>query len=708
MKMRIVAAALCAFALFPSLSARADDFTLDGVFSKEPLWGRQYADVNWAPNGKYFTYVTRSQDVLVPESLMRYDVAAGTSHPWIHVGDLGGAKETPSVVAWSPDSSKLALSAGGALWIVSVAGGKPWKIADDVDDALWSPKGDAIAYAHEGDLYDAAVTSRRATIRVTKGGVADTLLNGTLDWVYPEELSIEHGFRWSPDGTHIAYLRLDEKPVTNFPLVDFLVTDNKVNYERYPLAGEKNPRASIRVVDLATLSDRLVYDAAPHDEYVANFDWVPKSLTLETEIFDRREQHMRVDLYAKAAAPAKTIYSQSSQSWVDVQPLPRWQPDGSSVWLLDRDTTAGIYVRGRDGSLRKQSGDYRVFKIDGVLKNGSVVAEAGYPTRRDRSLISVSRTGTVTNLTPVAGGHYVTVAPTNDRFVDTRGTLNDPWETDLVTVAGLASKTLVAQNTTLKGEMLPTEMLSVPSQYGPLDAYMIKPPNFDATKKYPVVVYVYGGPDAPTTGNEFGGWNSAYEQLLARLGVIVFSVDGPASQVDSDAHVRLLLNNFGPGSLLGQEIGAKYLATLPYVDATRIGIWGWSFGGYETCYAMTHSKLFAAGAAVAPVTDWHFYDTIYTERYMGLPQHRDALWDKNSVLPAAGSLNGPLLIQHGTADDNVHMANTITLIQHFILAKEERVIFYPYPRKTHSISGLPQRRSVFAHMLNFWQSTFKP
>jgi dipeptidyl-peptidase-4 len=178
--------------------------------------------------------------------------------------------------------------------------------------------------------------------------------------------------------------------------------------------------------------------------------------------------------------------------------------------------------------------------------------------------------------------------------------------------------------------------------------------------------------------------------------------------VDSDENVRLLLHNFGPGSLLGQEIGARYLASLPYVDARRIGIWGWSFGGYETCYALTHSMLFAAGAAVAPVTDWHLYDTIYTERYMGLPGLNRAAYEKSSVLNAAGRLNGPLLIQHGTADDNVHMANSLQLLQRFILLHETDVQFYPYPRKTHSIRGLPQQRAVFARMLGFWRAVFSP
>jgi dipeptidyl-peptidase 4 len=248
----------------------------------------------------------------------------------------------------------------------------------------------------------------------------------------------------------------------------------------------------------------------------------------------------------------------------------------------------------------------------------------------------------------------------------------------------------------------------VSSGYGPLDAQLLEPPGFDPSKKYPVVVYTYGGPGAAVGSNGFGYQRALYHQLLARAGFIVFSIDGPASEADREENVRLLHRNFGPGSLLGQEIGARYLASLPYVDAKRIGIWGWSFGGYETAYALTHSKLFAAGAAVAPVTDWHLYDSIYTERYMGMPQDDPNAYEASSVLNAAASLNGPLLIQHGTSDDNVHVANSIALLQQFILAGENRVQFFPYPRKVHSISGLAQRRSVYGRMLDFWTNVLKP
>lgn len=695
----VAAAALLLFAW--ALPVRAADLTLDTVFTKEPPWGRMIDHVSWSPDGKRFLYVRQSQDPDEPLALMLYDVARSTSVVWMKAGVLGGKPPTPEVAGWSYDGTRVALLARGALYVARLDNARPQKIADDVDDAVWAPGSNAIAFAHDADLYVATLRAHPAIVRITHGGVPNDLLNGTLDWVYPEELGIEHGFRWSPDGKRIAYLAMDQRAVTNFPIVDFLTIDNAVESSRYPLAGEANPRVALHVVDLATGANRVVYNAAPRDEYVANFDWVGPSGALTAEILDRAQRTVWFDFWPNAGAGAQTLYRQTSRTWVDVQPLPHWLPDGRSIWLLDRGPTAGIFVRSRDGALRKLTGSYRVTDLYAVARNGTAYVRGAYPTRRDRSLLAISLNGDVRNLAPAPGWHDGALAPNFEHFVDTHSRLTDPPQADLVTTASRASKTLAPESAALKAQLLHVRMLEVPSAYGQLDATMLEPPGFDPSKRYPVVMYVYGGPDAPTTADRFGG---LYDQLLARQGIVVFSIDGPASQVDSDVHVRLLFHNFGPGSLLGQEIGARYLATLPYVDPARIGIWGWSFGGYLTCYAMTHSRLFKAGAAVAPVTDWHFYDTIYTERYMGLPKDDPSNYARSSVLYAAGRLNGPLLIQHGTSDNNVHMANTMQLIQRFILAHESRVIFYPYPRKTHSISGLAQRRSVYAHMLNFWGS----
>jgi dipeptidyl-peptidase-4 len=690
--------------LFSALPARADDITLDTVYAKEPPWGRMVDRVDWSPNGNYFLYIRRSQDPSEALALMLYDVRGGTSQVWLAPSAFGGKPETPEVVAWSPDGTRVAVLVHEMLYWSALKNPRPHAIASGVDDAQWSPHGDAVAYSHDADLYVTSVDRRSAVRRLTRDGAPNDVLNGTLDWVYPEELGIEHAFRWSPDGTRIAYLTMDERRVTNFPIVDFLTPNNGVDRERYPLAGQANPRVTLRVANVMTGTTRLVYDAAHRVEYLAAFDWIPHSSRLEGEILDRSQRSMRVEVWPNAAGDPKLLYYQASSTWVDVQPLPFWLGDGRSVWLLDRDRTAGLYLRRRDGSLHRLTTGYRVEAVDGVARDDTAYFAAAYPTRRDRSLLAIrldDAARSVRNLTPAPGWHATALSPKFDRFVDVYSRLDDPPRSDLVATASLAAKTLAPERLALKAELLTPHMIEVPSPYGPLDAVQTEPPGFTPSKKYPVVMFVYGGPDAPTTTDRFGG---LYDQLLAREGVIVFSIDGPASQVDDDGHVRLLFHNFGPGSLLGQEIGARYLASLPYVDAARIGMWGWSFGGYETCYALTHSRLFKAGAAVAPVTDWHLYDTIYTERYMGLPRQNARAYSASSVLNAADRLNGPLLIQHGTADDNVHMANTMQLVQRFIFAHESRVLFYPYPRKTHTIGGLAQRRSVFAHMLDFWKT----
>jgi dipeptidyl-peptidase-4 len=269
---------------------------------------------------------------------------------------------------------------------------------------------------------------------------------------------------------------------------------------------------------------------------------------------------------------------------------------------------------------------------------------------------------------------------------------------------GALRAVLAPRSDSLRAQLLPVDMLAVDSNYGKLDAYMIKPPDFDPARKYPVIIYVYGGPEAPTTANVFGNARGLYHQLLARRGFIVFSIDGPGSQIDNDAHVRILYHNLGPGSLLGQEIGVNYLRSLPYVDASRIGIWGWSFGGYEAGYALTHSALFKAAAAGAPVTDWRLYDSIYTERYMGTPQDDARAYDASSVVKAAANLHGDLLVSHGTADDNVHMANSLALLQAFIAAGKTRVDFMAYPRQKHGFSALEDLRRLYGQMLEWWSA----
>ncbi len=684
--------------------------SLDSVFGVNPPWGSQPSRVTWSPDGSSFLYVMATQDPFQAVPVHLYDARAKNDRIVIDPRSYGKGAGTPGSLVWSPDSHSLAFTMGGTLYVRTIATGQDRAIDTRVSAPQWSPRGGAIAYVKAADLFVASLAPKVSVRRLTRGGSKDNILNGGLDWVYPEELGTSHGFAWSPDGASIAYMRMDERPVTDFPLADFMPVDNVVANEKYPLAGENNPKVTLRLITLASRKDSLVYDAGARDEYLPFFGWRPNSQALVFELLNRAQTSLRVVGSASGASP-QTIYEQSDPKWLDDVPLPAWLAGGRSLWMLDRDGTTGLYLRDASGNLKRLTGAYRsdsLLQVDPTGKTAFVTA--AYPTRRDRSLLAVPLNGgSVTNLTPAAGAHNVSLAPGGAFFVDTHSTLNDPPQTDLVGAGDLGLLAVFApRNETLRSELQPVEMFSVQSQYGALDATMIKPPSFDKLRmtnpnyKFPVIIYVYGGPAAPTTADTFGDQRALYHQLLAQSGFIVFSIDGPASQVDSDANVRLLYHNFGPASLMGQEIGARYLQSLAYVDPSRIGIWGWSFGGYETTYAMTHSTLFKAGAAVAPVTDWHYYDTIYTERYMGKPQDDLAAYSASSVLPAAANLHGDLLISHGTSDDNVHMANTVSLLQSFIDAGQTNVDFMVYPRRTHSIAGIAQRRHLYGHMLQWW------
>jgi len=679
---------------------------IEQIFASNPPWGVQPTKVVWAPDGTSFLYVLATQDSTQAVPVRQYDVRTGQSRIVLDPRAYGDKPHTPANLLWSPDGKTVSFTLHGTLYARDMSTGLDRTIAKDVTDVLWAPHGKALAYTHNADLYLATLLPTLHVARLSMGGAPATVLNGDLDWVYPEELTTQHGFAWSPDGREIAYMQMDERPVTNFPIVDFLAPDNTLTYQRYPLAGERNPRVSLHVVDVTTLASRLVYDAGARDEYLPFFGWKPETHALIAELLDRAQQHLRVVQWETSAGPAATIFEQSDPKWVDDVPLPTWLPGGDSLWVLERDNVVGLYLRGRAGKLKRLNGPYRVEQLLGVdQKKQLAYAVAAYPTRRDRALLAIHLAGEAPqNLTPLAGNHAIVLSTTNNLFVDTHSTLTDPPQTDLVSTNGVTHATLAPSSETLRSELLPVQMLSVDSTYGKLDAYMIKPPGFDPARKYPVVMYAYGGPEAPTTMNAFGYARGLYHQLLARRGFIVFSIDGPASQIDNEAHVRLMYHNFGRGSLLGQELGVNYLRSLPYVDVSRIGIWGWSFGGYETAYALTHTSLFKAGAAGAPVTDWHLYDSIYTERYMGAPQNDPPGYDASSTLNAAANLHGDLLVSHGTSDDNVHMANSIALLQSFITADKTNVEFMAYPRQRHGFLALDDLRRLYQHMLEWWSA----
>ena len=683
-------------------SVAGGGLTVEQIFADEPIAGRLPASVAWAPDGSRFLYTLPGGRSDVPVDMHVYDVRAKHDRIFFKAEANGkGARPTPEFV-WSPDSRRLAYLDGGDLYVVAADGSGRRKLAKDADDPQWSPDSSRIGYIHANDVY-AIAAGGGPPARYSTDGTEDTV-NGDPDWVYSEELGMRHAYAWAPDGRRIAYLHFDDRPVTKFPIVDFLPVDNHVSFQRYPLAGEKNAIVALRVASAGGASQTL-YSTKAADDYVASLGWTPSGVAT-AQLLDRSQKRWRyVRFTGRAPQP---LVTETSRTFVDLVGVPTWIAKANRfLYIGQHDGENALYrVDASDGSIVRLTTGYDVIALAGIdAARGVAYVQAAYPTRRDSVLLAVPlRPGSPRPLAAGSGAHAFDLAPNARDYLRIDSSLATPPVYRLGSTLG-GTPVVFAQAKSLAAYgLMPPERFQIASPYGKLDAWMIKPPGFDPAKKYPVITYVYGGPVAPTTQDAWGGATELFHELLAQHGFIVFSVDGPGSQIDKKSGVDHLYHNFGPGSLAGQLAGAAYLKTLPYVDPARLGLWGWSFGGYETTYALTHAPaVWRVGVAVAPVTDWHLYDTIYTERYMGMPQHEAASYTKSSVIASVGGYRGPMLVSLGTSDDNVHMANTVSLAQAMILAGKQMDLML-YPRKTHGISGIPQRRHLFNHMLHYWEA----
>jgi dipeptidyl-peptidase-4 len=673
---------------------------VDEIFAPEPLTGRLPASITWAPDGTRFLYTLPGGET-GPLDTHLYNTRAHSDRIFLRAAAEGkGARPAPEFV-WSPDSRRLAYLDAGNLWVVDADGSHRKELVTDADDPQWSPDSARVAYVHASDIYAVAAGGGKP-VRFSTDGGPDTV-NGDPDWVYSEELEMRHAFAWSPDGRRIAYLRFDERPIAPFPIVDFLPPVNTVDEQRYPLAGASNSIVTLRIGSPGGTA-RDLYSTKANDDYVASVGWTPGGEVV-ADVLDRSQRRLRYLRFG--AANTSVLLTENDAKWVDFHGPPRWLRDGHRfLFVSDRGGQTALYLADTNGAtIKRLTHGYAVMSIAAVDEPLHVAfVEAAYPTRRDTTVLLVPLRGGRPR--PLAGGsghHGFTFAGNGRDFVRSDSAFGvPPMDTIGSTLGG--GLTPFVKSTSLADRGLGSyELGQIDSPYGKLDTWTIKPPDFNPAKQYPVVMYVYGGPAAPTTADSWGGSIYLYHQALAQRGYIVFSIDGPGSQIDSAAAVRRLYHRLGPASLAGQVAGANYLKSLPYVDPDRIGIWGWSFGGYETTFAMTHATgIWKAGIAVAPVTDWIYYDSIYTERYMGTPLQNPRAYRDSSVLDAAGAFDGRLLISQGTSDDNVHLANSVSLLQALVL-KGKQVDYMIYPRKTHGISGIPQRRHLFTHMLEYWQ-----
>jgi dipeptidyl-peptidase-4 len=692
----------------------AAQLTVKDIVAVHPATGSPPSAFTWAPDGTRYIYSVPPTTADGAPTLRIHDVRTGSDRVLLSATSSSrGSRSRPiAQIVWSNDSRRLAFLNGEDLHVANADGSHDHVVAKGADDPQWSPDDTHIAYVHENDLYAADIATGR-TERLTRDGSA-TRINGDPDWLYSEEmLSIQHAYAWSPKGHAIAYLSFDESPITPFPIQDYLTRINTVEWQRYPLAGDKNPRVQLRWVDLRTRTSHTLYDGGPHDEYVLNFVWTPDGTHIVDQLLDREQQHYRLVSFARNGA-SRTILREDNAKFVDVEDMvpPVWIDHGRSfLFISDRGDVQALYrVNTATGAAKRLTGEYAVdsiIRVDGAA--GVAYINANYVSRRDFNVLRVPLNGgTPVDLTPGEGSHVVAMPRHGDWYIETASEFNTPPAIDLKNLRSGKSIALFRTPDLSQFDLGTVRRLEIPSKWGMLDAQLTVPKDFDPTKKYPVVIEAYCGPLPISWGTESDDkWLGLFPFMMAQHGFLYFTIDGPATRNDRMANKYLFYKKMGEIAMQGPLVGAAWLRSQPYVDGNHIGLYGWSYGGYLTAFTLTHAPdVFQSGISGAPPADWRFYDTGYTERYMGLPQKNRAAYEATSVLPDASKLKAKLLLLQGTSDDNVHLMNTISLIDAFMKAGKH-VDYYVYPGARHGPTGIPANRDRLQRMLDWWETTLK-
>jgi len=581
--------------------------------------------------------------------------------------------------------------------------------------ATFSPDGNKVAFVRDNNIFIKDFTANKE-IQVTTTGKFNSIINGVADWVYEEEFSFTQAFSWSPDGKYVAYYEFDESNVKEFAMNEYQENLYPTVYKyKYPKAGEANSVVKIYVYDLNKGISQPLDLSKEADQYIPRIKWTNTPNVLSVVRMNRHQSKLELILADVEKKTNKIIYTEESDTYIGINEsggdYATFLSDNKSFIIMsERDGYTHLYLYNLNGNLINQitKGNWDVESLKGIdEKTKTLYYVSSEVSPIDRDLYSVKLDGSGKKKLSVGKGSSDADFSSNYKYyISTYSDANRPPFISLYSVDGKQLRVL-KDNSELQKKVIEYNYVKKEffnfktSENVLLNGWMIKPSSFDSTKKYPVFMTVYGGPGANTVGNSWSESNLAWYQLLAQKGYIVVSVDGRGTGGRGRDFKNCTYKQLGKFETVDQIESAKYLGSLKYVDKNRIGIQGWSFGGYMTLLCMTKgADYFKAGISVAPVTNWRYYDTIYTERYLQTPQENPSGYDDNSPINYADKLKGKLLLVHGTADDNVHFQNTTEMITSLVKANKQFDLFV-YPDKAHSISGGNTRLHLYTKMTNF-------
>jgi len=710
---------LAASALVATTSAQAPPrmLTIDGLYDPE-----QRVDFTGAPP----TNLRWLDDQSYLQARLKVEAASGRTSPLFDAArmeaalaampgvsrDDAAAQARAGDLLFNPGRSGVLLTIDEDLYFYDFSTSAATRLtsaAGTEEEATFSPDGKRVAFVRRHNLHSVDVATQREVALTTDGSAE--LLNGKLDWLYQEEIYGRGRFRgywWSPDSSRIAFLQLDERPVPEYTVVDDIAYRGTVEVTDYPKAGDPNPLVKLGIARLTGGAPLWVQlDAYTTDILIVDVDWVPEAGTLSFQVQDREQTWLDLNVADASSGRATRVLRETTPAWVNANGSPTWLKDGSFLWFSERSGFKHLYHYRLDGTLvrRVTEGRWDIRNLYGVdEQRGLIYFDAGARRHIDTDIYRISLTGAnLTRLSRTDGTHRAIFNPSFTAYIGVWSDATTPPQVRLHRADGAETRVIDANPVRAHADyrLSTPEFVEVRTRDGfVMDAMMIKPPDFDASRRYPVYQLTYAGPGTASVRNQWGGTTFMYHQLLAQHGVIVWVLDNRSAGGKGVESQWPVYGKLGELELQDLEDGIAWLTQQPYIDASRIVLHGWSYGGFMTAYALTHSTSWAAGVVGAPVTDWRNYDTVYTERYMKTPQNNPDGYRRTAPRFAAANLHGGMLLVHGSIDDNVHRQNSEQFAYELQRAGKPFEMMV-YPRSRHGITDARLNKHFRQTMLDF-------
>lgn len=704
---------ICCLLNFPTYS-QSQDIKLEDLWKKYLFYPKNVGGFKSMNDGEHYTTIIKEDN---SQKIIKYKFKDGkivntilntANLPISRITSYNFSKDESKILLATETEKIYRYSRKSVYFIYNIKNNKLKKVSDNkIMYADFSPNGDKLAYVYDNNLFVKDITNG-ATTQLTSDGKKNYIINGSSDWVYEEEFGLVKAYEWSSNGDYLAFYRFDETNVKQFSMETYKGRLYPLQHTfKYPKAGEENSLVSIYVYNLKENKKKNIYFDKDY-EYIPRIKWTNDPNQLVVFGVNRHQNELDFILVDASDLSSKVLFTEKDKFYIDIHDNLTFLPEGNFIWTSEKDGYNHIYLKDFTGNeIQITKGEWEVTDFHGV---NSDKMEIYYSSTEDGSInrslyVYELENDRKSRLSSEIGTNKVSFANGLKYYLNSFSTANQAPIFTLHKSDGSLIKVIEDNkdfmNRVDSFRIAKKEFFVIETENAELNAWIIKPENFNKDKEYPLYMFLYGGPGSQQVLNSFGGTNYYWHQMLVQKGYIVACVDNRGTGGKGAYFKKMTYKELGKLETIDQINAAKYFGSLPYIDKNRIGIQGWSYGGYMSSLAITKgADIFSLAIAVAPVTSWRYYDNIYTERYMRTPEENSKGYDENSPINHVDKLKGDYLLIHGSADDNVHLQNTMEMISALVNADKEFDLFI-YPDKNHGIYGGNTRYHLYKKMTDF-------